>query len=400
MQCSLCVKNQSRLKKVISIEVCRDCARDLEKYSRIDPPEDPLVDRLKPDGGRFLETLDSISCTMPRENAKMLLGICLVNVGDREMDDMAIVAFLIAARSFWMFGKDRGQQPIDDDDLHLILNLAMVVAISVTVSGVETDMPEEEALDISHKNLGKVLDDLVDIADEELKRFIFDINELSAGKPAYEKMEYEQPEDSVRRLRKSSKFDKVYQFRISIGDIEPEIWRRIQVPSNYTFWDLHIAIQDAFGWQDYHMHEFVMPNPESGKFARIGLPFEVIEPGTEPAVCWERWISDFFRPENPIAVYEYDFGDSWMHKVVLETVEDKKNGLHYPICTDGARAAPPEDCGGVGGYEDMLEALQKPKSTDAKEYADWLGYEYDPEEFNRDEVKFDDPKKRLRMLRK
>lgn len=397
MLCSVCGKNRSRLKKFLSIEVCSDCSKYLGAFADRKPPEDILEESLEPDGKRFLRALNTICSTLPRENAKVMLGICLANLEDEDMDPLVVISFLIAARSLWIFGGEGESRKPKVDEIHMLLKFSAVVGISVMFLGEDSDLQEEEILEHSEKNLKRVMDDLISQADEELKDYILDLREmLILG--GEEEMEFERPEDSITRKRKKGKYETVYQFKISLRDIEPEIWRRIQVPSNYTFWDLHVAIQDAFGWQDCHLHEFEMPNPKTEKIARIGLPFEVIEPDTEPAICWERWLSDFFTPENPVAIYEYDFGDSWIHMVVLECEEQRKKGSGYPICLDGERAAPPEDCGGASGYEDLVEAVKKPKSRDAKEFRNWLGYDFDPEEFQKTEIKFDKPGWRLKEL--
>lgn len=92
----------------------------------------------------------------------------------------------------------------------------------------------------------------------------------------------------------------VYQFKITLKDIEPPIWRRIQVPETYSFWDLHVAIQDAMGWKDSHFHEFAFFNPESGLLERIGIPDEECEGEVLPA--WEKEIAHYFFLNHKKAV--------------------------------------------------------------------------------------------------
>jgi len=114
------------------------------------------------------------------------------------------------------------------------------------------------------------------------------------------------------------RFDKVYQFKITLKGIKPPIWRRIQVPETYTFWDLHVAIQDAMGWEDYHLHEFEMRHPSTGENVRIGTPTEEAEFfGLEIISEHHQKIADWFSMENRIANYTYDFGDNWEHKIRL-----------------------------------------------------------------------------------
>lgn len=190
------------------------------------------------------------------------------------------------------------------------------------------------------------------------------------------------------------KFEKVYQFKVTLEDTKPPIWRRIQVPETYTFWDLHVDIQDAMGWTDSHLHEFEIKNPADGEKVRIGIPNE--DYGDEVIPDWKRNISDFFSEKNPKAYYIYDFGDSWEHLIQLEKILVKEKNVDYPICIDGRRACPPEDSGGVWGYEEFLKAIRNPKHTEHKEMLEWIGGEYDPEHFDVKEVKFIDPDKRRR----
>lgn len=190
------------------------------------------------------------------------------------------------------------------------------------------------------------------------------------------------------------KFDQVYQFKITLKGIKPPIWRRIQVPETYTFWDLHIAIQDAMGWVDYHLHEFEIVNPSTGEKARIGDPNEESGfLGKKILSEQKQKIADWFSMENKVAEYTYDFGDDWKHKIRLEKILPRDKNIDYPICINGKRACPPEDCGGVWGYEEFLEALKDPKHEEHKEMLEWIGGEFDPEDFDVDEVSFSDPDK-------
>lgn len=182
----------------------------------------------------------------------------------------------------------------------------------------------------------------------------------------------------------------VYQFKITLKEIRPLIWRRIIVPENYSFWDLHVAIQDAMGWTDTHLHEFLINVPGSNSIVSIGIPDEDdIEFGEEIMPGWEIKIKKFFSPENKIANYIYDYGDYWQHKIELEKIMPAEKDINYPICIAGKRACPPEDCGGSLGYEEII----KGESEFQEEYSD-----YDPEYFSTDEVIFDDPAKRLKFL--
>lgn len=185
------------------------------------------------------------------------------------------------------------------------------------------------------------------------------------------------------------KFDRVYQFKITLKDVSPSIWRRIQVPETYTFWDLHVAIQDAMGWTDTHLHEFLMTDPSSGVEVRIGLPDEEFDIVDLPG--WELRIARYFSPENRVAEYTYDFGDDWEHVIELEQIIPRQEGVDYPVCLAGERACPPEDCGGVWGYAEFLEAISDPSHEQHDEMLEWVGGEFDPDAFDAAEVSFIDP---------
>lgn len=186
----------------------------------------------------------------------------------------------------------------------------------------------------------------------------------------------------------------VYQFRVSLQGLRPEIWRRIQVPDSYTFWDLHVAIQDAMGWHDCHLHAFRIVESESGRVEEIGIPDEDGELDITPG--WERRISKYFSADNNKAEYEYDFGDSWQHDVVLEAVVSRE-ARRYPRCTGGERACPPEDCGGIHGYQELLEALSSPSHPEHETMSTWVGEDFDSERFDPEQVHFDNPKTRWEM---
>jgi len=191
------------------------------------------------------------------------------------------------------------------------------------------------------------------------------------------------------------RFDQVYQFKIVLKDIKPPIWRRIQVPKTYSFWDLHVAIQDAMGWYDCHLHEFKLINYFTGAEINIGIPDEEFEDyKTLPG--WKYKITDYFILEKQWVNYIYDFGDYWKHRITLEKILPKEKNIDYPICIKGKRACPPEDCGSSYGYENFLEIIRNPKDEQYEEMLEWVGGEFDPEHFDPKEVVFDDPAERFK----
>lgn len=184
-------------------------------------------------------------------------------------------------------------------------------------------------------------------------------------------------------------FEKVYQLKLSIKGITPQIWRRIHVPENYTFLKLHDAIQAVMDWDDYHLHEFEMVNPKTGMLDKIGTEGDDFEASGEPLVPEKKAkLSDYFTLENKEALYTYDFGDNWEVKVRLEKILPRKEGVEYPICTAGKRAAVSEDSGGIWGYEEMLEIMKDPDHEEYEDTVSWLGEDFDPEYFDPKDVSF------------
>lgn len=189
-----------------------------------------------------------------------------------------------------------------------------------------------------------------------------------------------------------------YQFKITLKGIDPPIWRRIQVPARYTFWDLHVAIQDSMGWLDYHLHMFRLPDPRTGRPVEIGIPDE--HPFEDDVPClpgWEIPMAAYFPKPGATAQYEYDFGDSWNHEILLEEVVERIPKDRYPKCLDGARACPPEDCGGVWGYEELLATITDPSHEEYESMIAWLGGGFAADAFDPRRVRFDSPAKRWRI---
>lgn len=215
------------------------------------------------------------------------------------------------------------------------------------------------------------------------------------------------PETGSKELRSrmrtvSGPKRQICRFEIRLVGIEPEIWRVIEVPKTYAFWDLHVAIQDAMGWLDYHLHEFTILSPGGEEAIRIGIPDDECEEEVMPE--WEVPITQHLSGPGDLARYEYDFGDGWLHDVRLVAVEPMAQGAKYPRCVGGARACPPEDCGGVPGYYSFLEVLANPENEEYADTVEWLKnhaenyYPYRPDSFDPSAAKFWDPKKRWKMM--
>lgn len=191
----------------------------------------------------------------------------------------------------------------------------------------------------------------------------------------------------------------VYQLKITLFDIKPPIWRKILIPTSATFWDLHSAIQDAFHWNHSHLHQFIYDDKLARKHIIFGIPDEDDEMDTLPG--WKHKISKYLNLEEPNMKYVYDFGDDWIHLIQLETILPAEKGVTYPVCLSGRRNSPPDDCGGRFGYSDLLEVLANP--DDHEEYDDTIAWvesikegPFDPEHFDPNEIKFEDPKLRFK----
>lgn len=187
----------------------------------------------------------------------------------------------------------------------------------------------------------------------------------------------------------------VLTLRIELAHIRPPIWRRIEIPATATFWDLHVAIQDAVGWDDSHLHVFRIADPIPRARAEIGIPDPEAESWRHPVMPgWKVRVTAYLTQAGSRARYEYDFGDGWDHEVLLEKVGPRKPRTKYPRCLDGARACPPEDCGGPPGYAELLRVIANPRDPEHRAMLDWLGGDFDPEEFAAGEVSFSDPRER------
>jgi Plasmid pRiA4b ORF-3-like protein len=173
--------------------------------------------------------------------------------------------------------------------------------------------------------------------------------------------------------------ERVYQFEITLLESRPPIWRRIQV-KDCTLDKLHEHIQTAMGWTNSHLHHFRIDDTLYGDPLLMQENFKEME--YEDSTSTK--LSDIlpksgkrFRYE-----YEYDFGDGWRHEVVFEGCVRAEQGRRYPVSLEGARACPPEDCGGPWGYVDFLEAMSDPGDERHEELRDWIGGRFDPEAFD------------------
>lgn len=171
----------------------------------------------------------------------------------------------------------------------------------------------------------------------------------------------------------------VYQFKITLLDSEPRIWRRILVPDE-TFDALHAHIQTAMGWTNSHLHRFEIGNLICGdpELLQEGLGIR------ERLDSRQTKLSELIDSKRGLKKFKYlyDFGDDWEHAIEFEGAVPVKPGEQYPCCIDGKGACPPEDVGGVSGYQEFLEAIGNPQHPEHEFYLELIDDEFDPESFS------------------
>lgn len=174
--------------------------------------------------------------------------------------------------------------------------------------------------------------------------------------------------------------NQIYQIKVTLDDTHPPIWRRILVPGNTTLLKLHDILQIVMGWEGYHLHMFTIEgsiygDPADDEYGDLGTIDEA-----------NYKLKKVIYQEGQRLSYEYDFGDSWDHTLLVEKILPPQEGVRYPLCLKGKRACPPEDVGGVWGYENFLEAIRNPDHDEHEEYLTWIGGEFDPEAFDLEEI--------------
>jgi hypothetical protein len=166
----------------------------------------------------------------------------------------------------------------------------------------------------------------------------------------------------------------IYRFKISLKEIRPPIWRRIEVCGNHTLNDLHLMFQAVMGWHNCHLHMFKIDNIHLTDFFDDDQRLNEFD---DRDFTIEQVLGDKVKK----FIYEYDFGDGWEHQIDVEKIIPPDFNIKYPICIAGRRACPPEDCGSYPGYYRCLEALKDPFNNENQELIEWMGH-YDPEHFD------------------
>ncbi len=173
----------------------------------------------------------------------------------------------------------------------------------------------------------------------------------------------------------------IFQIKLALRNSKPNIWRRLLVPSNLLLSDFHKIIQTAMGWTNSHLHQFI----KNKTYYSVKMDDDFWDEGI--SIDYKKIkISDLLKLEKEKIIYEYDFGDSWEHDVILEKILPFDNKLKYPVCLAGKMCCPPEDCGGVWGYMDMLEILKQPEHEEYESFVEWLGDDFDPKYFEIEEI--------------
>jgi hypothetical protein len=174
------------------------------------------------------------------------------------------------------------------------------------------------------------------------------------------------------RLKRSAP---IFQLKVTLLHIEPPVWRRLLIPSDISLAKLHFAINEAMGWTCSHLHSFTFADRTFGD--------PELDPDGELDFEDERKVKlSALADQGSSIAYEYDFGDGWEHEIMIEASIEADPRLRLPLCVGGARACPPEDCGGVPGYERLREVLLDGRHPEFDETLTWVGGFYDPEGFD------------------
>ena len=182
---------------------------------------------------------------------------------------------------------------------------------------------------------------------------------------------------TARRAPKAAidSFTEIATLRIELKDSDPPIWRLVEVPTSITLKVLHDIVQVTMGWLEYHLWEFRIGG------TTYGLPIDE-DWGTAPRKIADRTrLRDVVAPGTTIIDYIYDFGDQWEHRLIISDVRAGDSTIGYPRFVHGERDCPPEDCGGMPGFHELLEARADPTHPDHAEISEWLDG-YDPDQLD------------------
>jgi hypothetical protein len=197
---------------------------------------------------------------------------------------------------------------------------------------------------------------------------------------------------TTKTTSKTAKADiKIYQLKITLKGVRPPIWRRVLVKSNTTFDQLHFIIQRSMDWNGSHLYGWEVKGKEyTGQntiFAELGFLDDEEEDNSNHEFDETEIGKIIGEKVNTKFVYIYDFGDNWEHEILVEEILPVDPKIKkYPVCITGKRAAPPDDCGGSWGYQQLLEILKDPEHPEYEEYMDWVEEDFDPEYCNLEQI--------------
>ena len=168
---------------------------------------------------------------------------------------------------------------------------------------------------------------------------------------------------------------KLYELHVELEDITPRVWRRLVVPADILLCHLHELLQLVMGWTGSHVHSFEIGDR---LFSARDFALEELDMLNEEEYTLEAALGasiDQF-------IYEYDFSENWCHRIRVGAPMNPRSDWFYPLCVGGARAAPPEDVGGVVGYDGFLRAMRDPEHEEHANVLAWIGGPFDPEGFD------------------
>ncbi len=168
----------------------------------------------------------------------------------------------------------------------------------------------------------------------------------------------------------------LFQLKIQLKNVKPAVYRVVLLPESASFFQLHKAIQEAMGWEDYHLFQFFKQRDVS-----ISIPNKEYD-WNEVLDAQKIKLNEWLNKVKDTITYEYDFGDGWEHAITLEKITENERKVTYPECIRGKRSCPPEDCGGPWGYENLLAVLADKKHPEHEGMQEWIGEGFDPEYFD------------------
>ncbi len=175
-----------------------------------------------------------------------------------------------------------------------------------------------------------------------------------------------------------------YELKVTLVDTDPSVWRTFLIETDVTFNELHYVLQAVMGWTNSHYYVFRRDMMTISPSSR----HDPIDSTSNDLDASKTAIAEFFKHKGDAIEYTYDFGDSWEHLIELKEIVEHED-IHLALCLEGERACPPEDCGGIPGYLELVNVMQDPDSEEYEEMVEWLGEPYDSDHFDINQVNAD-----------